>query len=69
MSKKSDVHPVSISKKKWPEFCKIKVKNQIIKLKYKNLNIYNVIAVALLSELNLNIKELLILLKLWTNWR
>ena len=60
MSKKSDVHPVSISKRNDQNFCKIKVKNQIIKLKYKNLNIYNVIAaLALLSELNLNIKRVI----------
>ncbi len=60
MGKNSDVYPISISKKNKYNFCKIKVKNQIVKFKYKNLNIYNVIAsLALLKELNLNIKRVI----------
>jgi len=64
MNKNSDVYPISISKKNKYNYCKIKVKNQIVKFKYNNLNIYNVIAsLALLKELNLNIKKVINLFK------
>ena len=39
---------------------RVNVKNEIFKLNFKNINIYNILSsLALLHELNLNIKKLL----------
>ena len=59
LSKKSDVHPISIIKKKNNrKILNIKIKNQNLRLNIKNINIFNVLSsLALLKELNLNLKK------------
>ena len=60
ISKKSDVHPVSIKKTNNKTEIIIKLKNRNFNLKLKNINIYNVLsAIALLAELNLNMQKIL----------
>ena len=59
LSKKSDLHPFRISKNGNFTKLSIKINNQIIHLKVKNINIYNVLSsLALLKELKLNIKKI-----------
>ncbi len=59
MSRDSDVFPIFISKNKKVKKIKINIKNQILKIRIKNLNIYNILSsLALLNELNLNLKEI-----------
>ena len=56
ISKKSDVYPISTKKN---HHLNIKIKNESIKFKNKNLNIYNVLSsLALLKELNLDINKI-----------
>ena len=58
MHKKSDVYPVSLSKKNGKTRMIVKIKKQTFSLFFKNLNIYNILSsLALLSELNLNLKK------------
>ncbi len=57
MRKNSDVFPLAISQNK--QNVKLSINDQILNLKFKNLNIYNILAsVALLRELNLDIKKI-----------
>ena len=59
LSKKSDVCLNSFYKRKDHNFLIIKVKNSHVRLKTKNINIYNILAsLTLLKELNLDLKEL-----------
>ena len=59
LSKKSDVYLNSFYKRKDHNFLIIKVKNSHVRLKTKNINIYNILAsLTLLKELNLDLKEL-----------
>ncbi len=56
-SKKSDVNLISESKNGDEIKLKIKIRSQILKIKIKNINIYNVLSsLALLKELNLDLK-------------
>ena len=58
-SKKSDVYPTSVFKKKEHNFLTIKLKNSKVRLKTKKINIYNILAsLTLIQELNLNLKKL-----------
>lgn len=60
MSKKSDVHPISIKKSKMFSKLIIKAKSQIFHLKIKDINIYNVLSsLALLVELNFDVNKVL----------
>ena len=57
-NKKSDVYPIFISQKNKFKILSIKVKDEIVKLEVKNINIYNVLSsLALLKALNLNLKN------------
>ncbi len=59
MNKKSDIHPIKISKNNKLTKLKIKIGNKIIITKYKNINIYNVLSsLALAQELKLNISKI-----------
>ena len=63
LSKKSEVFPINF-KNKTKNLYKIRVKDQILKLKFKNLNIYNVLSsLALLKELNLDLNKIVNFLK------
>ncbi len=58
-SKKSNIHPLKISKLSKNTKLKIKIKKQIFYLEYKNINIYNVLcSLALLNELGLDLKKI-----------
>ncbi len=58
LDKKSDIHPYFKSKYKNFEIISVKVKDRIFKIKFRNLNIYNVLSsIALLNVLNLNINK------------
>ena len=58
MCKKSDVHPIKIKYHTKVKQITINVKNKILKLKLKNINVYNVLAsLAVLKSLNLDIKK------------
>ena len=58
LSKKSDVFPINFNNKR-NNLYRIRVKDQILSLKLKNLNIYNVLSsLALLKTLNLNLNEI-----------
>ena len=58
MTKNSDVHPIKIRKIKEVTQITIKVIDRIIKLKIKNINIYNVLSsLAILTELGLKINK------------
>ena len=60
MKKDSDIRLISISKKKQINVARVNVKNEIFKLNFKNINIYNILSsLALLHELNLNIKKVI----------
>ena len=53
-NKKSDICLIKVSKQKENKLLTIKIKNQFLKIKIKNINIYNVLSsLALLKELNL----------------
>ena len=55
VSKKSDVHLVSLKRNKKEKKLTLKIYDQILKIKVKNLNIYNILAtLALLKVLDLN---------------
>ena len=55
ISKKSDVHPISVKKNKKEKELTLKIIDQILKLKIKNLNFHNILAtLTLLKVLNLN---------------
>jgi len=57
LSKKSEVFPINFNNKR-SNLYRIRVKDQILSLKLKNLNIYNVLSsLALLKTLNLNLNE------------
>ncbi len=57
LSKKSEVFPINFNNKS-SNLYRIRVKDQILSLKLKNLNIYNVLSsLALLKTLNLNLNE------------
>ena len=59
-SKKADVHLVKIKKDKDINQITAKVKDQIIRLKVKNLNIYNVLcSLAVLKEFGLNFSKII----------
>ena len=59
LSKKSEVFPIKFKNKK-NNLYRIKVKDQILSLKFKNLNIYNVLSsLALLKELNLDLNKII----------
>ncbi len=59
ISKKSDVHPILISKSKTKDILKIKVKDQILRIKNKSINIHNILSsLALLKELNLDLEKI-----------
>ncbi len=59
LSKKSEVYPIKFKNKK-NNLYRIKVKDQILNLKFKNLNIYNVLSsLALLKELNLDLNKII----------
>ena len=59
MNKKSDVYLTSVLKRKGHNFLNIKVKNSNVRLKTKNINIYNILAsLTLIQELNLDLKKL-----------
>ncbi len=58
ISKKSDVYPISFKQNNKEKKLTLKVCDQIIKIKIKNLNIYNILAtLTLLKVLNLNFFE------------
>ena len=58
LDKKSDIYPYFKSKYKNFEIISVKVKDRIFKIKFRNLNIYNVLSsIALLNVLNLNINK------------
>ena len=58
ISKKSDVYPISFKQNNKEKKITLKVCDQIIKIKIKNLNIYNILAtLTLLKVLNLNFFE------------
>ena len=60
INKKSNVQLVSKSKKRDQELLTIKIKEKILKVKIKNINIYNVLSsLALLDELNLNLNTII----------
>ena len=60
LNKKSEVFPINFTNKT-NNLYRIRVKDQILSLKFKNLNIYNVLSsLALLKELNLNLNEVVI---------
>ncbi len=60
INKKSDVHPISISKNKNKTKLLIKVKNHVLNFEIKNINIYNILSsLALLNELNLNLEKII----------
>ena len=57
LNKKSEVFPINFTNKT-NNLYRIRVKDQILSLKFKNLNIYNVLSsLALLKELNLNLNK------------
>ena len=59
LNKKSDVYLTSVLKRKGHNFLNIKVKNSNVRLKTKNINIYNILAsLTLIQELNLDLKKL-----------
>jgi murE/murF fusion protein len=58
ISKKSDVYPVSFKRNKKEKKLTLKICDQILKIKVKNLNIHNILAtLTLLKVLNLNFFE------------
>ena len=58
-SKKSDVHPISITKNKKYKILTVKIKENIARIEIKNLNIHNVLSsLALIKELNLNLSKI-----------
>ena len=58
MSKKADVHLLSITRNKNINTLIIKIKNKILRLEIKNINIYNALSsLALLSYLNLDVNK------------
>ena len=58
VSKKSDVHMVSFKRNKKEKKLTLKICDQILKIKVKNLNIHNILAtLTLLNVLNLNFFE------------
>ena len=60
INKNSDIYPLSIKKKKNNKILSVKLGNKIIKIKFKNLNIYNILSsLAVLSVLKLNIKKII----------
>ncbi len=59
-NKKSDIQLVSKFKKRDHELLIIKIKEKILKVKIKNINIYNVLSsLALLDKLNLNLSDII----------
>ena len=44
INKNSDIYPLSIKKKKNNKILSVKLGNKIIKIKFKNLNIYNILS-------------------------
>ena len=59
MSKKSDVHLLSITNSKGLKKLKIRTKKQILIFKIRNLNIYNVLSsLALMEELKLDLDKI-----------
>ena len=57
-SKKSDVHPLKIKQYEKEKKITVHVKDEILELKVKNINIYNILAsLAVLKELDLNIQK------------
>ena len=59
-SKNADVHPISNIKIKTKKIKIFKIKNKILKLEIKNINIYNVLSsLALLKELKLNLDKII----------
>ena len=58
--KKADVHLIKIKKVKELNNITVRVKDEVIKLKTKNMNIYNIIcSLAILKELRLNLDEII----------
>mgnify|MGYP000850479330 CR=1 FL=1 len=57
-SKKSDIHLVKIKKYKKEKKITVQVKDEILDLKFENINIYNILAsLAVLKEFNLDIQK------------
>ncbi len=57
-NRNSDVRLISSSKNKNNSILKVKVRNKILKIEFKNLNIYNILSsLAILDELNLNLEK------------
>ncbi len=66
-NKKSDIHLMSISNNKKNKKLKIKIKNQILNIEFKDLNIDNILSsLALLNELNLNLEKIKNLFKIYS---
>ena len=58
ISKKSDVYPITIKQQRKVKQITINVKNEILNLKVKNINIYNVLAsLAVLKVFSLDLKK------------
>ena len=58
ISRKSDVYPISFKRNKKEKKLTLKICDQILKIKVKNLNIHNILAtLTLLKVLNLNFFE------------
>ena len=56
--KNADIYPISVLKKNNKNILITKIKNEIFKIEFKDINFYNVLSsLAVLNELNLNIKE------------
>ena len=57
-SRRADVHVISLKKRKKANILHLKIYNQIVKLQFKSINIYNVLSsMALIKELNLNLEK------------
>ncbi len=60
MTKKSDVHPINITKNNKANLIKINLKGKIIKIKTKNIYLYNILAsLTVIEELGLNLKKII----------
>ena len=60
MNKKSDVYPLKILKREKNNHMVFKISNEILRLEFNNINIYNILAsLSFLNELKLDLKKLL----------
>ena len=59
-NKKSDIYPLSIKKNNKIKVLSVKLGKKIVKVEFKNLNIYNILSsLALLRELKIDIKKII----------